>query len=200
MSLNTRSLDTDLAHVVKRANGSLVQIHNGASGAGAGTIWHSDGLILTNAHVVSRGPLSVTLPDGRRMPARLLGSDAECDIAAITVAAPDLPTIELGQSSGLRPGSIVLAIGHPFGVVGAATAGTVVGVGQDLPEVGRPSRQWIAVSLNLRPGNSGGPLVDAEGRLVGINTMMTGPQAGMAVPVQVAKEFLKEAVSPRKVA
>ena len=149
---------------------------------------------------MSRGPLSVTLPDGRRMPARLLASDADCDIAAITVAASGLPAIELGQSSRLRPGSMVLAIGHPFGVVGTATAGTVVGVGQDLPEVGRPSRQWIAVSLNLRPGNSGGPLVDAEGRLVGINTMMTGPQAGMAVPVQVAKEFIKEAMSSRKVA
>lgn len=200
MSLNTRSLDTDLADVIERASGSLVQIHNGARSAGAGTIWHSDGLILTNAHVVSQGPLSVTLPDGRRMPARLLASDATCDIAAITVAASDLPTIELGQSSALRPGSIVLAIGHPFGVVGAATAGTVVGVGQDLPEVGRPSRQWIAVNLNLRPGNSGGPLVDVEGRLVGINTMMTGPQAGMAVPVHVAKEFLREAMPSRKVA
>lgn len=200
MSLNTQRLDTDLADVIERASGSLVQIHNGGRGAGAGTVWHSDGLILTNAHVVSHGPLSVTLPDGRRMPARLLASDADRDIAAITVDASDLPTIELGQSSRLRPGSMVLAIGHPFGVLGAATAGTVVGVGQDLPEVGRPSRQWIAVSLNLRPGNSGGPLVDVEGRLVGINTMMTGPQAGMAVPVQVAKEFLKEAMPSRKVA
>jgi S1-C subfamily serine protease len=200
MSLNTQSLDADLANVIERARGSLVQVHNGARGAGAGTVWHSDGLILTNAHVVSHEPLSVTLPDGRRMPARLLASDADGDIAAITVAASDLQTIELGLSTGLRPGSIVLAIGHPFGVVGAATAGTVVGVGQDLPEVGRPSRPWIAVSLNLRPGNSGGPLVDVEGRLVGINTMMTGPQAGMAVPVQVAKEFLKKAMLSRKVA
>ncbi len=200
MSLNTLSLDADLADVIEKARGSLVQIHNGARGAGAGTIWHPEGLILTNAHVVSRGPLSVTLPDGRRMDARLLASDAGNDIAAITVDATALPAIELGQSRRLRPGSIVLAIGHPFGVVGTATAGTVVGVGQDLPEVGKPSRQWIAISLNLRPGNSGGPLVDAEGRLVGINTMMTGPQAGMAVPVQVAKEFLKEAMSSRKVA
>ena len=94
----------------------------------------------------------------------------------------------------------MLAIGHPWGVFGATTAGTVVGVGPDLPEVGGSHREWIAVSLNLRPGNSGGPLVDTEGRLVGINAVMTGPHAGMAVPIHVVKEFLKEAVASRKIA
>ena len=200
MSLLTNRLDSDLADVAQKARGSLVQIHNGARGAGAGTIWHPQGLIVTNAHVVGHGDLRVTLPDGRSLPARLLASDAVHDIAAITVDASGLPAVELGESRRLRPGNIVLAIGHPWGVFGATTAGTVVGVGLDLPEVGSPPREWIAVSLNLRPGNSGGPLVDAEGRLVGINTMMTGPHAGMAVPVHVAKEFLKEAVASRKVA
>ena len=200
MSLLTNRLDSDLADVAQKARGSLVQIHNGARGAGAGTIWHNQGLIVTNAHVVGHGDLRVTLPDGRSLRARLLASDAVHDIAAITVDASGLPAVELGESRRLRPGNIVLAIGHPWGVFGATTAGTVVGVGPDLPEVGGSPREWIAISLNLRPGNSGGPLVDADGRLVGINTVMTGPHAGMAVPVHVAKEFLKEAMASRKIA
>ena len=82
-------------------------------------------------------------------------------------------------------------MGHPWGVAGAATGGVVIGVGTDLPEMPLTDREWIAVSLRLRPGHSGGPLVDAEGRLVGINTMMVGPEVGMAVPVHVIKDFLK---------
>ena len=200
MSLLTDRLDRDLADVAHKARGSLVQIQSGARGAGAGTIWHPQGLIVTNAHVAGNGPLQVALPDGRSLPARLLASDGVNDIAAITVVASGLPAVELGESRRLRPGNIVLAIGHPWGVFGATTAGTVVGVGPDLPEVGGSHREWIAVSLNLRPGNSGGPLVDTEGRLVGINTVMTGPHAGMAVPIHVVKEFLKEAVASRKIA
>ena len=200
MSLLTDRLDRDLADVAHKARGSLVQIQSGARGAGAGTIWHPQGLIVTNAHVAGNGPLQVALPDGRSLPARLLASDGVNDIAAITVVASGLPAVELGESRRLRPGNIVLAIGHPWGVFGATTAGTVVGVGPDLPEVGGSHREWIAVSLNLRPGNSGGPLVDTEGRLVGINAVMTGPHAGMAVPIHVVKEFLKEAVASRKIA
>jgi serine protease Do len=86
----------------------------------------------------------------------------------------------------------VLALGHPWGVTDAATAGVVIGVGRDFPEIPRSDREWIAVGLTLRPGHSGGPLVDVQGRLVGINTIMTGPKVGMAVPVHVAKSFLRQ--------
>ncbi len=85
-----------------------------------------------------------------------------------------------------------MALGHPWGVANAATAGVVIGIGTDFPEMRRSGREWIAVSLTLRPGHSGGPLVDVQGRLVGINTIMTGPEVGMAVPVHVAKFFLKQ--------
>jgi S1-C subfamily serine protease len=88
-----------------------------------------------------------------------------------------------------------MALGHPWGVSGAATAGVVIGVGNDLPEMPWSDREWIAVGLHLRPGHSGGPLVDAQGRLVGINTMMTGLEVGMAVPVHVVKAFLKQALT-----
>ncbi len=107
------------------------------------------------------------------------------------VEADGLSPVELGESRHLRPGQWVMALGHPWGVAGAATGGVVIGAGPDLSEQPLPGQEWIAVSLSLRPGHSGGPLVDAQGRLVGINTMMAGPEVGMAVPVHVAKEFLK---------
>jgi serine protease Do len=187
-------LNAELAGIVEGARQSLVQIHNGQRGAGAGTIWHPEGLILTNAHVVGRRSLHVALPDGRRLIARVAAHDATRDIAALSVEATDLPTIELGDSQNLRPGQWVLALGHPWGVAGAVTAGVVAGVGKQLPEMPRSDREWIAVSLHLRPGHSGGPLVDDRGRLVGMNTMMAGPDVGLAVPVHVVKRFLQQAV------
>ena len=176
--------------LVEKAGRGLVQVHNGR-GAGAGTIWHSDGLVLTNAHVAGRGPLEVTLKGGATVPARLLASDTERDLAALAVEGGDLPVVELGESTSLRPGQWVLALGHPFGVVAAATAGVVIGAGAPSVDWLPPREDWIAVSLHLRPGYSGGPLVDAEGRLVGINTVMTGPDVGLAVPVHAVKEFLR---------
>ncbi len=194
-----RQWNEDMAHVVEQARRALVQIRNGRAGAGAGTIWHPDGLILTNAHVAGRRGLQVTLPDGRSLPARVLAYDAQRDIAALAVETNELPVIELGDSRRLRPGQWLLAVGHPWGVAGAATAGVLAGSGRHLPEMPLSGRDWIAVSLHLRPGHSGGPLVDARGCLVGINTMMAGPDLGLAVPVHEVKAFLKKALGPRQV-
>lgn len=188
-----QQLNADLAAVVETARRGLVQITNGRRGAGAGTIWHPDGLILTNAHVVQRPSLRVTLPDGRKLPAQVLAYDKQLDLAALTVDANGLPTIEVGESTRLRPGDWVLALGHPWGVMGAATAGVVIDVGVPL-EMAQLGRELIQVSLHVRPGNSGGPLVDVDGRLVGINMMMAGPDVGLAVPVHVVKSFLHRAL------
>jgi serine protease Do len=186
-----RQLNLEMSAVVENVRCSLVQITNGRRGAGAGTIWHADGLIVTNAHVVGRRSLRVTLPDGRALPARLLARDASRDLAALAVDATGLPTSELGQSKQLQPGQWVLALGHPWGVAGAVTAGVVIGVGPP-PEMPLPQRELIQVGLRLRPGHSGGPLVDVHGRLVGINTMMAGPEVGLAVPVHVVRTFLRQ--------
>ena len=99
MSLTIQQLNTELASVVETAERSLVQVHNGRRGAGAGTVWHPEGLIVTNAHVVSArtGSLRVSLPDGRTLPARLLALDEGRDVAALVVAATDLPTIKVGK-------------------------------------------------------------------------------------------------------
>ena len=192
MSIFLRQLNEEMADVLQRVGSGLVQVHNGRGGAGAGTIWHPDGLIVTNAHVVGRGALRVTLPDGRTLPARLLTHDSARDIAALDVDATDLPTVELGESSRLKAGQWVMALGHPWGIRGAVTAGVVIGAGTEWPEGPVNGKDWIAVSMPLRPGNSGGPLVDARGRLLGINTMISGPEVGLAVPVHVVKKFLRE--------
>ena len=185
-------LNEEMSTIVTKIQASLVQIKNGRGGAGAGTIWHSDGLIITNAHVLQQYPNpTVTLPNGHTLPARLLADDPGRDLAALAVAATDLPTIELGNSNQLQPGQWVLAVGHPWGVLGAATAGIVIATGQP-PELPGYQGELIQVSLHLRPGHSGGPLVDIQGKLVGLNTMIAGPEVGLAIPVHVVKNFLRE--------
>ncbi len=188
-------LNDEVADLVGGTQRSLVQITNGGMrGAGSGVIWRADGLILTNNHVVQRRSLNVTLPDGRKLPARLVASDPDNDLAVLGIEANGLPVVELGDSRGLQPGELVFALGHPWGVRNVVTTGVVIGVGSQWPEMPRSSRDLVMVSLHLRPGNSGGPLVDKIGRLVGINTLMTGPDVGAAVPVHVAKEFLRHSV------
>jgi serine protease Do len=188
-------LNADLSAVIAGVQRSLVQIRNGKRGSGAGTIWHPQGLIVTNAHVAGRGPLKVGLPDGRWLPAQIVAHDPERDLAALHVEASDLPAIRLGDSRRLRAGEWVFAVGHPWGVPGAATAGVVIGIGSEWPEMPRNGRDWVVVSLHMRPGHSGGPLVDAAGRLVGINTMINGPDVGVAIPVHAAVEYLREALA-----
>jgi len=183
-----------MSRLVEVVQPAVVQVQNGRHGAGAGTVWHPDGLILTSAHVLRGRHVSVTLPDGRRLPGRVLAADTARDVAAVGIDATGLDTIALGDSRRLGAGDWVLAVGHPWGVPGAATAGVVAGAGAGLPDMPGHRREWIAVSLHLRPGHSGGPLVDVHGRLVGINTMMAGPDLGLAVPVHVVKAFLKEAL------
>ncbi len=192
MSNLLRELNAEMASVSGDVQRSLVQISNGR-GAGAGTIWHPDGLIITNAHVIAgRHGLNVTLPDGNTLPAHVLAHDDERDLAALSVDANNLPTIEPGDSRKLRPGHWVFAVGHPWGIMGAVTAGIVIGMGSQWPEMPDAGSDWVVVSLQVRPGNSGGPLVDVRGRLVGINTMMTGPNVGVAIPSHVIKTFLRE--------
>ena len=182
-----------MAAVIDNARRSLVQVHNGRRGNGAGTILHPDGLIVTNAHVVQGRSPRITLADGRTMPGRLLAYDKKRDLAAVQIEATSLPVITLGNGDGLRAGQMVVALGHPWGVIGATTAGMVIAVGR--PVQGLPfDGDLIQVGCRLRPGHSGGPMVDGEGRLVGINTMIAGPEVGLAVPIHTVKRFLKESL------
>ncbi len=195
-------LNVEMAEVAEAARRSLVHVSTGWRGGGAGLILHPEGLVLTNAHVVRSRNLEVTLPDGESLPAHVLAHDRSLDLAALSVEGADLPAMEIGDSRGLEPGQWVLALGHPWGVAGAVTAGAVIGVGANLPGMPRMNAgtEWVAVGLHLRPGHSGGPLVDGSGRLVGVNTMMAGPDVGLAVPSHVAKRFLKRSLGESKAA
>jgi len=188
------TLNAALSDVIAGVCASVVQVRDESRGAGAGTIWHSDGLIVTNAHVAYQGPFKVALSDGRVLDAALLARDEQHDLAALAVDAHDLPTIPLGSARRLHAGQWVMALGHPWGVTNAATGGVLIGVGQELPEVPVARQEWVVADLHLRPGNSGGPLVDANGRLIGVNTLMTGLGVGVAVSVDSVKAFLKRAL------
>lgn len=191
MPLPLPAFDDAMADLIAVGRRSLVQITNHGAGAGAGTIWHAEGLIVTNAHVVGDArTVEVTLDTGTPLRGSVLAVDHQHDLAAIAVEARDLPTVALGDSRAVRSGQWVVAIGHPFGAIGAATAGAVIGLVRGLPEYGGDS-EWIALALSLRPGHSGGPLLDASGRLIGIATMITGPEVGYAVPVHRVVSFLR---------
>ncbi len=208
-------LNSDLGELASLVRKSLVQVSAGRRGAGSGVVFSSDGLVVTNAHVVSGrkgrrtgGEFQVTLPDGAAAVAKLLAKDDDLDVAVLRIdqidgALPDLHPIEIGDSKTLRPGQWVVAMGYPWGVAGAAAAGIVIGAGPDLPDASPDSslegpgakRDWVAVDLALRPGHSGGPLVDHQGRLIGINTMMAGPEVGMAVPAHVVTDFVESVLA-----
>ncbi|MCA9970709.1 MAG: trypsin-like peptidase domain-containing protein [Anaerolineales bacterium] len=187
------TLNTDLAALVTTIRPGVVQLSNGPRGQGAGTIWRGDGLIVSNAHVVQRRAPRVTLADGRELPSHLIAVDEKRDLALLRVDTADLPAIPPGDSRALRPGEWVLALGHPWGVVGAVSAGTVIAVGVPL-EMPHYRGELLQANLQLRPGHSGGPMVDGNGRLVGINTMLAGPYAGLAIPVHVVQAFVRQAV------
>lgn len=189
-------LNQDLTAITTRAQAALVAIHN-AGGHGAGTIWQADGLIVTNAHVIARTsrPL-VSLPNGDKLPARVIAQSVTHDLAVLAVEAHNLPTIPVGNSRALNPGDWVTAIGHPWGVRGAATGGVVVSTHEALPEIQSNHDDWLAMSLHLRPGHSGGAVINSAGQLVGINTLMAGPEVGVAVTSHAAAAFLKETFRP----
>ena len=147
---------------------------------GSGIVWHPDGLVLTNAHVAT-GDVTVVLADGGARPARLVARDPRRDLAALVIDASGLPAAEIGDSGALRVGEVVLAVGNPWGLVRALSAGLVHAV----------SPRAIHADLRLAPGNSGGPLADAEGHVVGLNTMIVGGLA-VAVPSREARRFVRE--------
>jgi serine protease Do len=183
-----------MAEAVERARQSVVRVATLRRGAGAGTIWSAEGLIVTNAHVAGRSKtLRVGLPGGEEVEARVLATDREADLALLQVDNHVLPSAVIGDSRSMGAGSWVFAVGHPWGVPAAAAGGIVIGVGRGFPQVPGPDREWMVVDVALRPGNSGGPIVDAEGRVVGISTMMAGPEVGVAVPAHVVQEFVSEA-------
>src|SRR5438094_9505153 len=157
--------------IAEQLRRSTLLIHAGGKGSGSGVIWSNDGLIVTNAHVVHGSNVRVQLWDGREFSSALAARDPRHDLAALRISADSLPAASPADSSQLRPGELVIAIGNPMGFVGALTTGVIHAIG---PLRGLGSQTWVQASVRLAPGNSGGPLADARGYLIGINTMVAG--------------------------
>ena len=170
--------------IAERLRRSTVRI-NLNQGGGSGIVWTSDGLILTNAHVARTPEAEIELWDGRRFPARVFSRDARRDLASLRIAAGGLEAATAGDSRALRPGELVIAVGNPLGFAGAISTGIVHS----------SSERWIHADVQLAPGNSGGPLANAHGQVIGINTAIVNG-LGVAVPSKVALDFLRRGARP----
>lgn len=191
MSDITGRLSAQLAALVERLKRSLVIVQNGRHGAGAGVVWSRDGLILTNAHILTRSTARITLPDDRRLDARLVARDPEVDLALLRLDIDALEPLPIGDSQNLRAGELVFAIGHPWGQRAVVTSGVVSRLATARTNGPRREIPIIRTDARLAPGNSGGPLVNASGEFVGVNTMIVGGDQGFAVPSAVAVDFVQ---------
>jgi serine protease Do len=188
--------------IAERLRRSTVQVFSDQDGrkprgGGSGVIWRGDGAILTNAHVARKDTAEVELWDGRRFAARVASRDGRRDLALLRIDGAELESASfesaaVGDSSAVRPGELVLAIGSPLGFAGALSRGAVHSTG---PIAGMGKHAWIRAGVQLAPGNSGGPLANARGEVVGINTAIFNG-LGLAIPSNAAAEFVGRGPRP----
>ena len=178
-------------HAFETAGPAVVHISaeakNGRAGTGSGVLFTPDGYLLTNHHVVAGATkVSASLTDGRRFAAAVIGDDPATDLAVLRLAGTGLPHASFGSSNALRVGQLVVAIGNPLGFQATVTAGIVSALGRTLRAPnGRLIESVIQTDAPLNPGNSGGPLIDGAGRVVGVNTAMIGRAQGLCFAIGI---------------
>ena len=187
-------------HRAVEAEGEAPESHEERRSSGSGFLIRQDGYLITNEHVVADADLiQVKLGDGRRFTGRLVGKDERVDLALVKIDATGLPVATLGDSNRLRVGEFVLALGHPFGLEQTVSFGIVSRKGAPL-QVATPGFDFIQTDAAVNPGNSGGPLVNMAGEVVGINSMAArNGTIGFAIPVNIVKGLLPQLASKGKV-
>lgn len=179
-------LQAELSELVESLRRVTVRVRNGSASNGSGVVWSEDGLVVTNAHVVPAPRVTVELDGGRVLPARVVRRDPGRDLCALRVNATGLPAAVPGDARAARPGDLVVALGHPFGLGPALSVGVLHAAPSETGAAGR----WIRADLRLAPGNSGGPLADVRGRVLGLNAMIVRGLA-FAVPSAAVARFLR---------
>jgi serine protease Do len=185
--LAAEPLQAALAEVAAELGRVTVQVWSGGRSAGAGVVWRRGGLVVTNAHVATSPRSEVVLPEGRSVQARLIARDPRRDLALLSTPVDELEPALHADARGLRPGELVVALGHPLGIAYAASLGVVHRASSNATG----PAGWLHADIRLAPGNSGGPLADASARVVGVNAMIVGG-LGIAVPSHVVETFVRE--------
>jgi serine protease Do len=178
-----------LAETLQRA---VVEVRSGETASGTGIIWGGAGLVVTNAHCIRRGASLQVIAGSRWREAHALAYHPHHDLALLAAPSVTGPLLELRDPESLRTGELVFALGHPLGIKDALAMGVLHAVTRDKSG----SARWIVADVRLAPGNSGGPLIDAEGRLVGINSMVVNG-LGVAVPASMVQRFVERSLSQR---
>src|SRR6516225_12334446 len=188
------AFSSGLGEMIEHAQASVVQVRRGDRGAGTGVIWQTNGGIITNHHVIAHtgSKVQVELRDGRVLEAQVVDSDPLLDVALLNVPADNLTAIPVADSAKLRVGELVFAIGNPWGQRGVVTAGIVSALSKVKIRNSNRQLEYIKSDVRLAPGNSGGPLINAQGHVIGINAMIMGGDLSVAIPSTVVSNWIAQ--------
>jgi len=193
LALNN-AFSSGLAEMIDETQASVVQVRRGDRGAGTGVIWQANGGIITNHHVIAHtgSKTLVELRAGQVFEAQIVDSDPTLDLALLKVPANHLKAIPAADSTKLRVGELVFAIGHPWGQRGVVTAGIVSALSKVQIRNSNRQLEYIKSDVRLAPGNSGGPLLNAQGQVIGINAMIMGGDLSVAIPSTTVSNWIAQ--------